>query len=184
MRGLPVRRLVLLDRDGTINVERNYLSSPDELILLDGAVEGIRLLNQLELKVAVVTNQSAIGRGFFDENRLMLIHEALRGMLAAGGAEIDAIYFCPHHPDDLCHCRKPAPGMAIQAGRDLNADLGNSFVVGDKICDIQLAANIGSTSILVETGYGKELRNDPALPADYTVPDLWYAAKLIEDLIR
>src|SRR5437870_506202 len=96
--GCAMSRLVLLDRDGTINVEKHYLSSPDEVVLLPGAAEGIRLLNQLGLIVVIVSNQSAIARGLLDQERLDSVHERLRQLLRAEGAEIDAIYVCPHGP--------------------------------------------------------------------------------------
>jgi D-glycero-D-manno-heptose 1,7-bisphosphate phosphatase len=175
--------MVLLDRDGTINAERHYLSSREELELLPGAAEGIRSLRALGLPVAVVTNQSAIARGYFDVERLEWIHEGLREMLAAQGAEVDGFYVCPHAPDDACDCRKPSPALAVQAAADFEADLSRSFVVGDKPCDIDLGKRVGAVTVLVRTGYGEEFAKAGGAGADHCVADLREAAALIRDLI-
>lgn len=178
--------LVLLDRDGTINVEKHYLSSPEELELLPNAAEGIRLLRHLGLPTVVVTNQSAIGRGYFDLARLAAIHQHLVELLAERGATLDAIFFCPHTPDDGCDCRKGAPGLARRAAEAFGADLAQSFVVGDKACDIELGKHVGATTILVQTGYGAReaaaiaATNGPRGQPDYVVADLFEAARVIE----
>jgi len=173
-------RLVLLDRDGTINEERNYLSSPDELELLPGAAEGIRRMRDLGLAVVVVTNQSGVGRGYFTAETVAAVHQRLGELLAAGGAKVDAFYVCPHTPDDDCDCRKPAPGLARQAAAEFQADLSRSFVVGDKVCDIELGQRAGATTILVRTGYGAE--HEAFAGADYVVDGLPEAAQVIERL--
>ncbi|HEX3148723.1 MAG TPA: HAD family hydrolase [Gemmataceae bacterium] len=172
-------RLVLIDRDGTINVERHYLSSPEELLLLPGATSGIRRLNQLGLSVVIVTNQSAIGRGMFGPDRLKTIHDRLCDMLAEGGAKLAGIYVCPHRPDEGCGCRKPLPGMARQAAADFGANLAAAFVIGDKPCDIELGRSIGAATILVRTGYGGRADGLVAKP-DFVADDLDAAAQLIE----
>lgn len=179
----PLKRFVFLDRDGTVNVERCYLSSPDEVELLPGAAEGLRQMKALGLTLVVVTNQSGLARGYFTEETMERVHERLRALLAEQGASIDAIYVCPHHPDAGCSCRKPAPGMAYQAARDFGTDLSNAFVVGDKACDIAFGKAIGATTLLVRTGYGAEVEAHGGAGADYVVPDLREAAAVIQRLL-
>lgn len=176
-------RLVLIDRDGTLNVNKHYLSDPAQLELIPRAAEALKLLSELGLTNAVITNQSAIGRGFFDEQRLTEIHDKLKELLAAEGAKIDAVYFCPHTPDDDCNCRKPLPQMAYQAATDFTADLKKSFVIGDNECDIELGKNIGATTILVRTGHGIKTEQEGKVSPDYTVEDIHKAAILIADLL-
>lgn len=182
-RSQSMRSLVLLDRDGTINVEKHYLSSPDQVELLPAAAEGIRRMRQLGLIVAVVTNQSAIARGYLDQRTLEQIHQRLCALLDEQGASLDAIYVCPHHPDDGCFCRKPAPGLARKAAEQWHVDLSHAFVVGDNVCDIQMGQRIGATTILVRTGYGARLVADETVRPDYVVDDLQQAAHLIERLM-
>jgi D-glycero-D-manno-heptose 1,7-bisphosphate phosphatase len=182
-RSVEVNRLVLLDRDGTINVERHYLSSPDQVELLPGAAEGIRRLRQLDLPVIVVTNQSAIGRGMFDLATLDRIHERLCELLDREGTAVDGFYTCPHTAADNCDCRKPASGLATRAAADFRADLSRSFVVGDKFCDIDLGKNISATAILVRTGYGAECTAQQHSAADYVVENLLAAALCIERVL-
>jgi D-glycero-D-manno-heptose 1,7-bisphosphate phosphatase len=175
-------RLVLLDRDGTINVERNYLSSPEQVELLPDAADGIKLLQSIGFKLVVVTNQSAIGRGYFDLTTLDHIHHRLQELLNEQGASLDAIYFCPHVPDENCVCRKPRPALAERAAEDFNSDLTTSFLVGDNVCDIELGKRIGATTILVRTGYGAELEKQEKVKPDYVVANLLEAARLIRQL--
>lgn len=176
-------RLVLIDRDGTINTEQNYLSAPDQIELFPETAAGIKLLRELGLKLIVVTNQSAIGRGLFDEARLAEIHNRLHEILDAAGAKIDAVYFCPHLPENNCDCRKPLTAMARRAAKDFNAELEKSFVIGDNVCDIELGKNIGAVTILVRTGYGAQTAREQKTIPDYTVENLLEAAHLIEKLL-
>jgi D-glycero-D-manno-heptose 1,7-bisphosphate phosphatase len=176
--------LVLIDRDGTINAEKHYLSSPDQIELLPGAAAGIRRLRELGLTVVVVTNQSAIGRGLFGADQLARIHERLLELLQPEQAVPHAIYVCPHHPDAGCSCRKPAPGLAHQAAVEFGASLADSFVVGDKACDMELGKRIGATTVLVRTGYGQQVVRAGTAPADHVVENLLAAARLIEQLVR
>lgn len=177
-----VKKLSLIDRDGTIIVEKNYLSSPDQVELLEGAVEGIQLLRRLGYVIVVVTNQSAVGRGYFSLATLEKIHQRLRNLLSARGASLDAIYVCPHHPDDGCSCRKPAPGLAWKAATEFRADLVNSIVVGDKACDIELGKQVGAQTILVRTGYGASVAIDGKTCPDYVAKNLIEAAHIIQKL--
>ena len=177
-------RLVLIDRDGTINVERHYLSSPEQIELFPQAADAIRLLRSLNLTLAVVTNQSAIGRGYFDLARLEQIHERLHQVLAEAGATVDAVYFCPHTPDDRCLCRKPLADMARRAAEDFGARLSDSFVIGDNVCDVELGKNIGATTILVRTGYGRRTEQEQKTQPDYIVENLFEAANLIKGILE
>ncbi|WP_447979701.1 lipopolysaccharide heptosyltransferase II [Candidatus Nitrospira bockiana] len=143
---------VFLDRDGTLNRDTGYVKSPDELELLPGVADAIARLNREGARVVVVTNQSAIARGLMSVDTLGRIHETLVTRLAAAGASLDAVYFCPHHPDEGCGCRKPATGMIDRAVSDLGLDLGAAYVVGDQNRDMELAARIGARRILVMSG--------------------------------
>lgn len=175
------RRYILLDRDGTIIVEKNYLSTVDGVELLPGAVEGLRRLQDAGFGLIVVTNQSGIARGKLTLDTLAEIHAELRRLLAAGGVRIDAFYCCPHVPEDHCECRKPKPLLAFRAASDFGFDLGRSFVIGDKPADIDLGRNCGAHTVLVRTGYGREFEA-AGFTADFTADDLVEAARYIGQL--
>ncbi len=179
-----MKRFVLLDRDGTINVERQYLSNADEVELVPGAAAGLRRMRDLKLGLAVVTNQSGLGRGYFDEDTLDGIHRRLAGLLDAEGVRLDGIFFCPHLPEDNCFCRKPKTGLVKQAAHELEFEPALSFVIGDKICDINLGRNVGATTILVRTGYGAEQELDECVRPDFVADDLVEAAEIISGLIE
>src|SRR5262245_57358755 len=176
---MPPRRFVLLDRDGTINAERHYLSDPGQLELLPGAAAGLAEMQRLGLGLVIVTNQSGIARGYFDSARLAEIHERLTDLLGSAGVRLDGIYICPHGPDDGCTCRKPLPGLVLQAARDLDFDPVPAFVIGDKPRDIELGRAVGATTLLVRTGYGAHYASDPGVSADHIVSDLVHAARVI-----
>src|SRR5271154_5158737 len=125
------RRLVLIDRDGTIIIDKVYLSDPDGIEFAPGAIEGLRLLREAGFALALITNQSGIARGYFDAATLERIHDRLQSMLAAEGLVLEAIYVCPHGPDDKCDCRKPAPGMALRAMRELEFRPDQVVLIGD-----------------------------------------------------
>ena len=179
-----MKRLVLVDRDGTINVERQYLAQPDQVEILPGAAEAIRQMREMGLIVVMTTNQSAVGQGMLDLRTLEQIHGRLVRLLAEAGAALDAIYFCPHRPEENCTCRKPAPGMALRAAREFQADLGALFVVGDKPCDIELGRQVGATTLLVRTGYGAAYPAEGCPGADFIVEDLREAALAIRRLLE
>ena len=154
---------VFMDRDGTINDETGYLSDPSGLSILPGAVDAIRLINENRIKAVVITNQSGVARGYFSEEMVGKIHLRLRELLGEKGVFLDAIYYCPHHPDvgppeycKKCSCRKPALGMLNMASAELEIDLSHSYVIGDKLTDIEPAYKVGAKGILVLTGYGKD----------------------------
>ena len=134
------RRLALIDRDGTIIVDKVYLKDPDGIEFASGAIDGLRLLRDAGFALVLITNQSGIARGYFDAATLERIHDRLQSMLAAEGLRLDRIYFCPHGPDDGCDCRKPAPGMVRQAMRDLGFLPDEVVVVGDSDADMGAAA--------------------------------------------
>jgi histidinol-phosphate phosphatase family protein len=176
------RPFVVLDRDGTIVIEKVYLSKPDQVELVPGAAAGLKHLREIGLDLVVVTNQSGIGRGLFDRSCLDRIHQRMTDLLAAEGAQIDAIYYCPHLPEDGCTCRKPRPGLIERATGELGLSPVPSFVIGDKPCDVDLGREIGAPSILVRTGYGSQFELAGTVNADYIVDDLPSAARLIESL--
>ena len=177
------RRFVLLDRDGTIIIEREYLSDPQQVELIPGASEALRRLRHLRLGLAVVTNQSGVGCGYFDAARVNLVHKRLDALLAADGAYLDGIYVCPHTPEDGCLCRKPNTGLAKMAAKDLGFDLGAVFVIGDKQSDIKMGQRIGATTILVRTGYGAAVAGSRAVRPDLIVDDLKAAGQTIESVL-
>jgi D-glycero-D-manno-heptose 1,7-bisphosphate phosphatase len=174
---------VLLDRDGTIIQERDYLTDPRQIEFIPGAVQGLRRLSELGLKLVVVTNQSAVGRGYLDRAGLDKIHQKLRLLLQAEGVRLDGIYFCPHTPDDACSCRKPRPGLIERASKELFFDPKTSFVIGDKACDIEMGRNVGATTLLVRTGYGAQVTSDGTVSPEYIVNDLWDATRVIERVL-
>ncbi|MEK6302276.1 MAG: D-glycero-beta-D-manno-heptose 1,7-bisphosphate 7-phosphatase [Acidobacteriota bacterium] len=182
---------LFIDRDGTINEDSGYLATPDELIIYPWVAQAVRLINEAGLMAIVVTNQSGIARGLYTEDQLRAIHDRMIGELQREAARIDAVYYCPHHPDyggkryrRECECRKPQPGMLHAAAREHNIDLARSWVIGDKASDINLAANTGARGVLVLTGYGSETLAhrerwpcEPEMVAD----NLLHAVRLILD---
>lgn len=160
------RRAVFLDRDGTINLEKDYLYRPEDLEFIPGAPQAIARLNQAGLLVIVVTNQSGVARGYFSVEDVNRLHQSMQQRLVEVGAHIDAFYLCPHHPDKGlgayrgdCECRKGKPGMLIQAAVEWDIDLPGSFMVGDKESDLAAGIAAGCRSFLVTTGYGEEQRS-------------------------
>jgi D-glycero-D-manno-heptose 1,7-bisphosphate phosphatase len=172
---------VFVDRDGTINREVHHLSDPAQLELLPGAAEGLRALCEADHPLIVISNQSPIGRGMFTEERLREIHARLTEMLAAEGVGISGWYWCPHTPWDGCSCRKPAPGLFIKARDEMGVILESSWVIGDRLSDLQAGRQVGAGTILVATGYGQGEHELPEAAGlvDYYVPTLWEAADVI-----
>jgi D-glycero-D-manno-heptose 1,7-bisphosphate phosphatase len=150
-----LRPAVFLDRDGTIAEEVGYLNHVSRFRILPRVPDAIRRLNEAQLPVIVVTNQSGVGRGYFPESLVRTIHELMTQQLEAAGAHLDGIYYCPHTSSDDCDCRKPKAGMLDRAAREHSIDVQRSFVVGDRHGDIELARNAGARSIFVRTGYGE-----------------------------
>ena len=169
-------KAVFIDRDGTIAKDVSYCSAPEDFELLSGAARGIKLLNENGFKVIIVTNQSGVARGYFTEETLAKIHEKMKRELAKEGARVDAIYYCPHHPDDGCDCRKPKPKMVLQAASDLNIDLSQSYAVGDLDMDIEMGRAAGCKTILI--GNPVVAKNKKARP-DITASNILEAVQAI-----
>jgi D-glycero-D-manno-heptose 1,7-bisphosphate phosphatase len=150
-----LRRAVFLDRDGTIGEELGYVNHIDRFQIFPYAAEAIRELNHAEIPVIVVTNQSGIARNIFPESLVHEVHKKMVAVLAAGGARVDAIYFCPHKSEDACECRKPNPGLLERAAREHALDLTASWIVGDRYADLEMGHAAGARGILVMTGYGR-----------------------------
>jgi len=154
-----MERAVFLDRDGTLTERYHYPSRPEHLRLYDGIGPGLRALQSLGFKLVVVTNQSGVARGYFTEETLRGLHEYLSDQLRALDVTLDAIEYCPHHPDGVvaelrrrCDCRKPAAGMLLRAARDLNLDLGASWLIGDILDDVEAGRRVGCRTVLVDLG--------------------------------
>ena len=159
---------MFLDRDGTLLEEAGYLDRLERLAFFPYAVDAVRLLNRAGYATVIMTNQSGIARGLYDEQFVRVTHEEMTARLRAGGATIDGFYYCPHHPDATvegyrkdCDCRKPAPGMLLKAAAELDLDLARSFTVGDKWTDVEVARAAGARGILVRTGYGRSSEASP-----------------------
>ena len=177
------KRFVLLDRDGTLNIERHYLGDPDGLVLYPGVGIALKRLRDLGFGLAVVTNQSGVARGYFDLPAVERIHARLDEMLAAEGASVDGYYICPHGPDEGCDCRKPLPGMVHQAVADHGFDPTRAFMIGDKAADINLGKAVGAKTVLVRTGWGSDPEKVKDCAPDVVVDDLSAAVDWIERAI-
>jgi D-glycero-D-manno-heptose 1,7-bisphosphate phosphatase len=165
---------VFIDRDGTIIEDRDYCSDPSEVKLFPGAPEALRRLKSNGFKLIIITNQSGIGRGLFTLDQYRAVEAEVLRQLGAG--LIDATYFCPHLPSQHCSCRKPAPGMILEATREYQIDLSRSFLVGDKEIDVECARNAGVRSIRVKTGPQRDTSDSRA---DWVAEDLRAAVEII-----
>jgi D-glycero-D-manno-heptose 1,7-bisphosphate phosphatase len=170
-----MNKAVFLDRDGTILDELGYLTPSSTVVIYPWSADSIRLLKRAGYAVVMITNQGGIGLGLYDHDFVKATHDQLTKQFAEAGAEIDAWYYCPHHPEAVveeyrvtCGCRKPEPGMLNDAARDLNLDLSKSWVVGDQWRDVQLAHVAGCRSVLLRTGHGA--RQEAAWPEDVAPP--------------
>ena len=159
-------KLVILDRDGTINEDSdNYIKSVAEWRPIEGSLEAIARLVQAGYRVVVATNQAGIARGLFDTAALIAIHDTLQHAAAQAGGRIDAFFFCPHAADSACECRKPKPGMLLEIARRFNVSLSDVYMVGDALRDLEAAAAAGAKPVLVLTGKGKKTQKEGKLPA-------------------
>ena len=167
---------VFLDRDGTINRELGYLSTPEAIELISGAARAIRLINYVGLRVVVVSNQSGAERGYFSLSAVEEANRRLELLLAQEDAYLDDIYCCPHGPEDGCSCRKPEPGLLRRAAEELRIDLPSSYMAGDRAEDIGVIHSVGGKGILVLTGYGGQQQDWPGRRPDFVAGDLLEAA--------
>jgi D-glycero-D-manno-heptose 1,7-bisphosphate phosphatase len=167
-------KLVILDRDGTINEDSDeYIKSPAEWRAIPGSLEAIGRLTQAGYRIVVATNQSGIARGLFDTATLIAIHDTLQRAAAQAGGRVDAFFFCPHAADSACECRKPRPGMLREVARRFNVSLADVHMVGDAQRDLEAAAAAGAKPVLVLTGKGEKTRSEGKLPPGTQVfPDL------------
>jgi histidinol-phosphate phosphatase family protein len=168
----PKKGIIFLDRDGTINVERHHLATVEGMELLPGAAEAVRALNQLDLPVVVVSNQTVVARGDCSLETLRAINQRMVDLLAAQGASIDGIYYCPHLPGDNCPCRKPRTALLENALAIFGGDPAQSFLVGDKCSDIDAGLAVGATTFLVRTGHGRVTEENSNCTAHYITDDL------------
>jgi len=153
-----MHKAVFIDRDGTVSEEIGYMYDAGLYKPFSYSGPALRRINDSGMKAVLITNQSGVGRGYFEEAMVQQVHDILRSELARSGAKFDGIYYCPHAPDAGCDCRKPLPGMLHRARKDLNIDLAGSYVIGDKQVDVETAHAVGAKGILVLTGYGREER--------------------------
>ena len=165
--------VIFLDRDGTINDDPGYIRSPEQFKLLPFAAEGLRSLQEMGFDLVIITNQSGIGRGYFSTEDLAKVHQRMTELLATEGVEIRAIYFCPHTPDEKCTCRKPLTGLIKQACSEQAIQIHYSWIIGDKIADIDLGINAGIKTIQIMGTY--PLHSE----AHYQVQNLIEAAEKI-----
>lgn len=177
------KRYVLLDRDGTIIVDKHYLHDPDGVELLPQAVEGLKRIQGMGFGLAVLTNQSGIGRGYYSEEDVVACNRRMVELLEAEGVAVDGVFFCPHEPEAGCDCRKPAPGLMLRAAEELDFDPAKGFMVGDKAADMGLGRNSGATTILVRTGKGAKEEPGCTDLTDHACDDLFAAALFIESRV-
>lgn len=178
-------KAAFIDRDGVINEERNYVHRIEDFVLLPGVAQGLALLRDAGFWLIVVTNQAGIARGYYDQSAMDRLHDHLREQLALQGVALNAIYFCPHHPHGSvkelafeCDCRKPSPGMLLQAAKDFDLDLSSSVLIGDKLSDVQAGKKAGvGRVVMVESGH--KVDASARLQADSVAEDLLAAAHLL-----
>jgi D-glycero-D-manno-heptose 1,7-bisphosphate phosphatase len=156
------RRAIFMDRDGTVCDEVGYVNHVDRVRLLPRSAEAVRLANDAGFQTVVVTNQAGVARGYFGDWLVDDVHDRVRSLLAEGGARLDGVYYCPHHPTvgdapwrKDCDCRKPRPGMLLRARDEMGIDLAGSYIVGDSVRDIEAGHRAGVVPVLVLTGYGR-----------------------------
>jgi len=177
------KRYVLLDRDGSIIFERDYLSDSNLVELLPDAVNGLKRLKDLGIGLLIVSNQSGIGRGYFGFKELEQVNNKLTKLLSEEGIKIDGIFCCPHAPKENCNCRKPLTGLVDKARETLNFNPSECFVIGDKPSDIKLGKNINAITLLVRSGYGAKFEKKMDVKPDYIVDNLKEASVIIKKIL-
>ncbi len=174
-------RAVFIDRDGTININSGYITCPDEFKMYPSVAKGIKLLQENGFKIIIISNQSGIAREYFSEKTLDEIHEKMKSELLKEHARVDKIYYCPHHPDEKCNCRKPNPGMLEKAICELDIDAVKSFMIGDRMLDVEAGYKIGCKTILVPENkekVEKEMKLSQVMP-NYICSNFYSAARWI-----
>jgi D-glycero-D-manno-heptose 1,7-bisphosphate phosphatase len=182
---MDINKTVFLDRDGVITEDPpHYAHRLDQLRIIPRSAKAIQLLNAHNFHVIVISNQSGIARGYYKEEDVKIFNDEMVSLLAKAGAHIDALYYCPHHPDAIierykinCECRKPKPGMILDAAQKNSLDIEKSFVVGDKWSDIEAGKSAGCKTVLVLTGHGKEEVDKKRESVDYIASDLYDAVE-------
>jgi len=177
--GSVSNRIVVLDRDGTIVIDRDYLSDPAALEFLPGAAEGLRRLHELGYRLIVATNQSGVGRGMYSLEQMHAVHRRLSDMVRGAGAQLAGIYYCPHAPETHCACRKPATGLLLQAASEQGFEPSSAIVIGDKPSDIEFGQRAGAMTILLSA---EDAVEPAAVAPDFTARNLWEAAQQISAL--
>lgn len=179
---IRLKRAVFLDRDGTIARDVNYCCRVEDFEILPKVPQGISILNEQGFKVVIITNQSGLARGYFTKEMLSQIHQKMKDELNRYNAQVDAIYFCPHHPDEGCECRKPKPRLILQAAEEMGIALQFSYMVGDHEKDVEAGRAAGCKTLLVTTGSNQESGNRQSKPPDYIANSLYEAVEwIIED---
>ncbi len=173
------QKAIFLDRDGTLIEEVNFLSTVEETKLYSFTIEALKLLRDAGFLFFVTTNQSGVARGYFDADAVNAIHAKIQNELEAEGLQIESFHFCPHFPDEGCKCRKPNTGMIEQAQANFEIDLSESWMIGDKILDIEMGFNAGTRTALVRTGYGKKHKDELTRQPDVVAENLLEVAKFI-----
>ncbi len=183
-------RALFLDRDGTIIVETNYLSSVRDLRLIRGTARALNRDRRAGFKIVIISNQAGVAKGYFTEREVMTVNKELLKRLKRGGVTVDGVYYCPHHPEGVnpaytrkCECRKPGIELLKRAARSLNLDLGKSYLIGDRSSDIEAGKNAGCHTVLVRTGYGnaelKKMQECREVLPDSTAGNIGEAVEII-----
>ncbi|MBO0722534.1 MAG: HAD family hydrolase [Blastocatellia bacterium] len=182
------KRAIFVDRDGTLNEEVGYITEMSQFRLFDFAAESIKMINDAGWYAVLITNQAGIARGRYSEEFLRRLHAQMELSLSRDGARLDAIYYCPHHPEfgdppyrQDCNCRKPRPGLIEKAAKEFSLDLNSCYIIGDRISDIETGHTAGTRSVMVMTGYGREEYRDAIRqrPPDHAADNLLAAVRWI-----
>lgn len=174
-----------MDRDGTVAEEIGYVLDPSKFTVFPWAGAAVRRINESGMAAVLVTNQSAVGRGLIDHTLVESVHERLVASLHGSGARLDGLFYCPHHPNDGCDCRKPNPGLLRRAGTELNLDLSRSFMIGDQYSDILAGQAVGARTVLVLTGHGgaqREAHSESGVQPDCFAPTLEDAVRWVLEM--
>jgi D-glycero-D-manno-heptose 1,7-bisphosphate phosphatase len=178
-------KLIVLDRDGVINLDSDaYIKSTDEWVPIEGSLEAIARLNHDGYTVVVASNQSGIARGYFDVETLSAMHRKMDDMLSKIGGRVDAVFYCPHGPDDGCHCRKPKPGLLLEIGQRFNVPLREVTFIGDSISDIKAASTANANAMLVRTGKGVKAEKIMQLECKASIPVFDDLAAAVADILQ